>query len=407
MPEMLNITVRNKIATKTDNVAYVCGNSDYVINFDFDSEWDAYDTKTARFAYNGKHTDVVFTGNQCNVPVITNTYAFHVGVFAGDLHTTTAARVPCRKSILCGAGAPADPTPDVYDQLMERMAQLETSDWAQNDPTAKDYVRNRTHWVEPDIETVFLPQTEFEGTENNVSGKVYYDDYFDFTAEMPEAGAVKVKVMFDGKEYLFDTTNDNDLIVVGNKSIKLPFDDTGEPFYVWITRDYYSGHYQKQVYVCAKELGTHTVFVSCIQGVVHRLPPEYIKDMYYTEYKDGKPKVHTIPVKYIPDEVQLKADAPIVNAWVMYSIFTNTGTLDLSRFEDRVNAPFETLWIVKAVRNTGTDRCRWTHVKFFSEGDLYEIRSCRTGKPMQASEFPYGVMQLVHWGDWAYCINPI
>lgn len=124
MPEMMNITVRNKIATKTDNVAYVCGNSDYVINFDFDSEWDAYDTKTARFAHDGQHTDVVFSGNQCNAPIITNTYAFHVGVFAGDLHTTTAARVPCRKSILCGSGAPADPTPDVYDQLMARINDL-------------------------------------------------------------------------------------------------------------------------------------------------------------------------------------------------------------------------------------------------------------------------------------------
>lgn len=119
MPEMMNITVRNKIATKTDNVAYVCDNSDYVINFDFDSEWDAYETKTARFDYDGKHTDVVFVGNQCNVPIITNTYAFHVGVFAGDLHTTTAARVPCRKSVRSASGAPANPTPDVYDQLME------------------------------------------------------------------------------------------------------------------------------------------------------------------------------------------------------------------------------------------------------------------------------------------------
>lgn len=153
MPEM-NITVRNKIATKTDNMAYVCGNSDYVINFTFDGEWDVYDTKTARFVHNGQHTDVVFTGNQCNVPVITNTYAFHVGVFAGDLHTTTAARVPCRKCILCGSGAPADPAPDVYDQLMERMAQLETPDWAQNDPTAKDYVKNRTHYRSIDKATV-------------------------------------------------------------------------------------------------------------------------------------------------------------------------------------------------------------------------------------------------------------
>lgn len=118
MTEM-NITVKNKIATKTDNVAYVCDNSDYIINFDFDSEWDAYETKTARFAHDGQHTDVVFTGNQCNVPIITNTYAFYVGVFAGDLHTTTGALVPCRKSVRSADGAPANPTPDVYDQLME------------------------------------------------------------------------------------------------------------------------------------------------------------------------------------------------------------------------------------------------------------------------------------------------
>lgn len=127
MPE-INIEVRNKIVEKTDDMIYVCNNSDYIASFDFDSEWDAYNTKTARFSHDGQHVDVVFTGNQCNVPVITNTYAFHVGVFAGDLHTTTAARVPCRKSILCGAGAPANPTPDVYDQLMELIKGLGGAD---------------------------------------------------------------------------------------------------------------------------------------------------------------------------------------------------------------------------------------------------------------------------------------
>lgn len=118
MPE-INIMIKNKIATKSNNVTYICDNSDYVINFDFDDEWDAYDTKTARFAYGGQYTDIVFVGNRCNVPVITNTYAFHIGVFAGDLHTTTPVRVPCRKSILSSASIHADPTPDVYDQLME------------------------------------------------------------------------------------------------------------------------------------------------------------------------------------------------------------------------------------------------------------------------------------------------
>lgn len=115
----LNIKVRNKIAAQTDKAEYVCGNSDYIAVFDFDAEWDAYETKTARFSYSGSYADVVFDGNQCPVPVITDTHCFHIGVYAGDLHTTTAARVPCRKSILCSGGSPAAPREDVYAQIME------------------------------------------------------------------------------------------------------------------------------------------------------------------------------------------------------------------------------------------------------------------------------------------------
>lgn len=159
----LNIKVRNKIAAQTDKAEYVCGNSDYIAVFDLDTEWDAYDTKTARFSYNGSYTDVVFDGNQCPVPVITDTHCFHIGVYAGDLHTTTAARVPCRKSILCGGGSHATPSEDVYNQLMQRMNELETPDWNQNDSTKKDYIKNRTHWVRP--MTFDLGEHSFEGFE--------------------------------------------------------------------------------------------------------------------------------------------------------------------------------------------------------------------------------------------------
>lgn len=119
MPK-INIQVRNKIAV-AEKAVYICGNSDYVVNFDFDSEWDEYQTKTARFTYEGRYTDVVFTGSQCEIPVISDTYSFSVGVFAGELHTTTPTRVACKKSILCGGGVPADPTPDVYTQIMEML----------------------------------------------------------------------------------------------------------------------------------------------------------------------------------------------------------------------------------------------------------------------------------------------
>ena len=117
MPD-INIKIRNKVA-KGEYAVIVCDNSDYIAHFDFDAEWDAYDTKTARFVYGGKYTDVVFSGNECAVPVIQNTRDVTVGVFAGDLHTTTPAYFMCLPSILCGGGVPADPTPDVYAQILE------------------------------------------------------------------------------------------------------------------------------------------------------------------------------------------------------------------------------------------------------------------------------------------------
>lgn len=120
----INITVKNKIA-RSDGAHYVCGNSDFVANFKFDSEWDEYETKTARFSYNGSYVDVAFDGDQCPIPIISDTYFFLVGVYAGNLHTTTPARVPCKKSILCGSGSPADPTESVYNQLMEKLNDLD------------------------------------------------------------------------------------------------------------------------------------------------------------------------------------------------------------------------------------------------------------------------------------------
>ena len=119
----INISIKNKIATSPDE-HIVCGNSDYTVTFLFDEEWAAYDTKTARFIYNGKKEEVVFSGNVCEVPIIRNAVVCAIGVFAGDLHTTTPALVACNKSILCADGLPPDPSPDVYVQLIEMYEEL-------------------------------------------------------------------------------------------------------------------------------------------------------------------------------------------------------------------------------------------------------------------------------------------
>lgn len=119
--KVINISVRNKIAKniRESVYEYVCGNSDYSIEFDFDEEWNAFEVKTARFKFNDTFLDVVFEGNVVNIPVIENAHMVQVGVFAGNLHTTTPAVFMSKKSILCGSGIPAAPSDDVYIQIIE------------------------------------------------------------------------------------------------------------------------------------------------------------------------------------------------------------------------------------------------------------------------------------------------
>lgn len=119
MSQRITIEIKNKIATCLTETPIVCGNSDYVVDFLFDEGWDTHEIKTARFKINGEYIDVVFEGNTCNIPVILKAKIIWVGVFAGDLSTTTPAIVHCKPCILDDAGAPAAPTDDVYNQIMD------------------------------------------------------------------------------------------------------------------------------------------------------------------------------------------------------------------------------------------------------------------------------------------------
>lgn len=170
----IKITVAEKIATNTTpGEVIVCGNSDYTVTFDLDAEWDAEPKKVARFSYirDGRthYKDQPFEGNTVAVPKLANVRQVTVGVYAGtpddpgDLHTTTAAAIWCKPSILCG-DAVEEITPEEKAGLQQqitahddRLAALEEGgtgtggkpgDWSQNDPTAPDYIKHRTHYEE-------------------------------------------------------------------------------------------------------------------------------------------------------------------------------------------------------------------------------------------------------------------
>lgn len=118
MPD-INITVAHKAAV-SDTQSIVCDNSDYTVHWTLDDEWSAYDTKTMRTIYmDGTFKDTVFGGDVIALPVCTVPGAVQIGLFAGNLRTSRVAILRALPSVRSGAGAPADPTPDVYDQLME------------------------------------------------------------------------------------------------------------------------------------------------------------------------------------------------------------------------------------------------------------------------------------------------
>lgn len=121
--KQLLIEVRDKIATlKSKNFNLVGGNNDYDVVFDFDEDWQDLNAKTAIFVFDNENPVYVpFEGNVCAGVAINDATMCLIGVFSGDLRTTTPAVVDCvYRSILDEAnGTPAPPKEDVYNQIIE------------------------------------------------------------------------------------------------------------------------------------------------------------------------------------------------------------------------------------------------------------------------------------------------
>lgn len=122
--QTITINVTNKVATAEGNPFIVCGNSDYIIKFVFDAAWKGQGTKTARFTYeqDGEEvfSEVVFSGDSCNAPVIHNAKKVFVGVYAGDILSTTRCGINCKASILDGEGVEhEEPSEDIYNQIVK------------------------------------------------------------------------------------------------------------------------------------------------------------------------------------------------------------------------------------------------------------------------------------------------
>ena len=118
----INVTVRNRIATAQRWQCIICGNSDSIVDFDLDDEWNDMPNKVAVFVTNTRgnirHERVLFDGSTCGIPVLRGVNMVDIGIEAGDIRTTTPAHVKCEACITDRAGMPQEPENNVYGQIL-------------------------------------------------------------------------------------------------------------------------------------------------------------------------------------------------------------------------------------------------------------------------------------------------
>ena len=302
----IEIIVREKVARLANKHDFaVCGNSDYRIKFDFDSEWDAYEVKTARFKYNGTYTDVVFNGCECPMPIITSAFRVEVGVYAGDLRTTSCAVLPLKKSIICGSETESKESQEIKDSinkiLKEKIdspqkaeigevltveevdengkptkwktapaaAEQKQADWRQNDETAADFVKNRPCYTEWKAGTYFDVTLD---KETATQGGVFFyriDDneinwyMFDKTDNQLFVRGRKYNIVFDGVTYTSTAGND----MIGNGHLYYDeLEDNGMPFVLSAGNG---------VTLACKTAGEHSIKVTGEVPTYHKLDKRY------------------------------------------------------------------------------------------------------------------------------------
>lgn len=135
MIEPIVIKVVDKVPIVVSGPQYVvCDNSDYTVVWQLDEEWAQFESRTMQVNYkDGTYERVLFTGDTCALPALPVPGPVHVGLFAGDIHTTRPARLLAVRSATTDCGEERDPTPDGYAQAIKALdAKLDKNQGAEN-----------------------------------------------------------------------------------------------------------------------------------------------------------------------------------------------------------------------------------------------------------------------------------
>lgn len=125
----MKFEIRNRVikCVDYDEQCLIGDNEDYNASFVFDNEWSGL-IKTARFIQNGKYVDQILSNDKCSIPVeVLKQGRLSVGVYADGM-VTTPCEIYIRQSIKETNGAVAEPTPDVYSQIISMIENFKVPD---------------------------------------------------------------------------------------------------------------------------------------------------------------------------------------------------------------------------------------------------------------------------------------
>ena len=133
-PIVIKVTDKVPELVSAPEEGITCANSDYTVVWQLDGEWAQFEHRTMQVNYrDGTYERVLFTGDTCSLSAIPLNDWFHIGLFAGDIHTTRPAKLFASRAITTDSGEERDPMPNGYAQAIQALdGKLDKNQGAEN-----------------------------------------------------------------------------------------------------------------------------------------------------------------------------------------------------------------------------------------------------------------------------------
>lgn len=242
------------------------------VQFSFSEEWTNL-RKIAQFEQKGNIYNVEVSDDRCFCPSELVKGVVNVRVKGYPVDTTSAVIATANEVVLpvsvgfqSGGIPSAPPTPDLYQKLIEEFSDKVQSDWNQNDPTAKDYVKNRPFYTGDSVEAVLVEERTVPFAEKGDLYGVEFPSTFEATV------GENYKISWDGTVYECTCVDFNGSNIIGNISIAGFGSDTGEPFVMQVVNG------DGIIIVTADTSASHTFSISRLVTEVVKIDEKYLPD---------------------------------------------------------------------------------------------------------------------------------